>query len=152
MSSEQLTTGEVNKRFTSFIYDSILDESTNKITRLVSKGNRSSAEHPLTVDMLTKSLFINFLYRCPTDNYGVSIKGLTLWNKIFANIATRLCRTMKNSSRFIATVVVNILFLSAFPRESVRVAASDIFRREPSAKWKAKCEKKNNKQILWLFR
>lgn len=59
---------------------------------------------------------------------------------------------MKNSSRFIATVVVNILFLSAFPRESVRVAASDIFRREPSAKWKAKCEKKNNKQILWLFR
>ncbi len=68
MSGEQLTKREANKRFTSFIYNSILDESTNKITRLVSKGNRSSAEHPLTVDMLSKSLFINFLYRHPTED------------------------------------------------------------------------------------
>lgn len=59
---------------------------------------------------------------------------------------------MRNSLRFIATVAANILFLSAFRHESVRVAASDIFRRKPSAKWKAKCEKKNNKPILCLFR
>jgi hypothetical protein len=66
--SEQLSNADVNKRFTSFIYDSILDESTNKIVRLVSKANRSSVEHPLTLDMLTKSLFANFLYRYPTDD------------------------------------------------------------------------------------
>lgn len=65
---EQLTNAEVNKRFTSFIYDSILDETTNKIVRLVSKGNRSSADYPLTLDMLTKSIFTNFLYRNPTDD------------------------------------------------------------------------------------
>lgn len=65
---EQLTNAEVNKRFTSFIYDSILDETTNKIVRLVSKGNRSSADYPLTLDMLTKSIFTNFLYRSPTDD------------------------------------------------------------------------------------
>lgn len=67
-SSEQLNNAEVNKRFTSFIYDSILDESTNKIVRLVSKGNRSSSEYPITLDMLSKSLFTNFLYRNPTDD------------------------------------------------------------------------------------
>ena len=66
--SEQLTNADVNKRFTSFIYDSILDESTNKIVRLVSKGNRSSAEYPITLDMLSKSIFANFLYRYPTED------------------------------------------------------------------------------------
>ncbi len=66
--SEQLTNADVNKRFTSFIYDSILDETTNKIVRLISKANRSSADHPLTLDMLSKSLFANFLYRYPTED------------------------------------------------------------------------------------
>jgi hypothetical protein len=91
MSSEQLTTGEVNKRFTSFIYDSILDESTNKITRLVSKGNRSLAEHPLTVDMLTKSLFINFLYRYPTEDDLTSASYKR--DSEIANV-TRLCNVI----------------------------------------------------------
>lgn len=66
--SEQLSNIDVNKRFTSFIYDSILDESTNKIVRLVSKSNRSTAEYPITMDMLSKSIFSNFLYRYPTDD------------------------------------------------------------------------------------
>jgi len=66
--SEQISNADVNKRFLSFIYDSVLDESTNKIVRLVSKGNRSSDEHPLTLDMLTKSIFTNFLYRYSTDD------------------------------------------------------------------------------------
>jgi hypothetical protein len=86
--SEQLTNADVNKRFVSFIYDSILDESTNKIVRLISKANRSTAEHPLTLDMLSKSLFANFLYRYPTDD------DLTSENykrdKEIAN-ATKLC-------------------------------------------------------------
>jgi len=66
--SEQLTTADINKRFTSFIYDSVLDESTNKTARLISKSNRSTAEYPFTLDMLSKSLFTNFLYRHPTDD------------------------------------------------------------------------------------
>jgi hypothetical protein len=65
---EQLTNAEVNKRFTSFLYNAILDETTNKLARLVSKGNRSSVEYPLTQDMLSKSLFTNFLYRYPTED------------------------------------------------------------------------------------
>jgi len=73
--SEQLTTGEVNKRFSSFLYNSVLDTEVNKIARLVSKSNRSTTEFPLTVDMLSKSLLSNFLYRYPleddlaSDNY-----------------------------------------------------------------------------------
>lgn len=66
--SEQLSNADINKRFTSFIYDSILDESTNKIVRLVSKSNRSTMEYPITMDMLSKSIFSNFLYRNPTED------------------------------------------------------------------------------------
>lgn len=66
--SEQLTAAEVNRRFTSFLYNAVLDESTNKLVRLVSKSNRSTNEYPLTNDMLNKSLFSNFLYRYPTND------------------------------------------------------------------------------------
>lgn len=66
--NEQLTNADVNKRFRSFIYDSIIDDTTNKIVRLISKANRSSSEYPLTIDMLSKSLFSNFLYNFPTED------------------------------------------------------------------------------------
>jgi len=72
---EQLTNAELNKRFRSFLYNSIMDDSNNKVSKFVSKGNRSSAETPITMDMLEKSIFSNFLYREPvntdmtTDNY-----------------------------------------------------------------------------------
>lgn len=62
-----LTTGEVNRRFRSFLYNSILDDSGNKVSHLVSKGNRSSAQTPITQDMLEKSIFSKFLYREPVD-------------------------------------------------------------------------------------
>ncbi len=65
--NEQLTAGEVNKRFYSFLYNSVLDTEVNKVSRLVSKSNRSSADFPLTVDMLSKSLLSNFLYRHPLE-------------------------------------------------------------------------------------
>lgn len=66
--NDQLTRGEVNKRFMGFLAKSVLDESENKIFKLVSKVNRSSKDCPLTMDMLNKSLFANFLYREPTDD------------------------------------------------------------------------------------
>lgn len=72
--NEQLTKGEVNKRFTSFLVDSVLSESENKISRLVSKVNRRTKECPLTLDMLNKSLFAHFLYHSPTDDDLANVK------------------------------------------------------------------------------
>ncbi len=65
--AEELTTAQANKRFYSFLYNMVLDKEANKMAKLVSKSNRSSTESPLTVDMLTKSLFSNFLYRHPLE-------------------------------------------------------------------------------------
>jgi hypothetical protein len=59
---EQLSQGEINKRFRSFLYHSVLDDEHNKIARLVSKGNRGTSEKPITMDMLQKSLFSVFLF------------------------------------------------------------------------------------------
>lgn len=66
--AEQLTNYEINKQFTSFLFESVLDESKNNIVRLVSKTNRSSDEYPLTIDLLNKSLFSNFIYKSPTED------------------------------------------------------------------------------------
>ena len=60
--SDELTRGEANKRFKSFLYDMVLDPKENKVFDLLSDGNRSSNVHPLTVDMLGKSILANFLY------------------------------------------------------------------------------------------
>ncbi|MCF7824209.1 MAG: HNH endonuclease [Candidatus Marinimicrobia bacterium] len=65
--NEQFTVAEANKRFYSFLYNLVLDPEVNKVSGLVSKSNRSSTEYPLTVDMLSKSLFSNFLYRYPLE-------------------------------------------------------------------------------------
>ncbi len=65
---ERLTTGDVNKRFTSFLYNAVLEPTFNKVARLVSKSNRRTDEFPLTMDMLSKSLLSNFLYRYPIDD------------------------------------------------------------------------------------
>jgi hypothetical protein len=65
---DQLSTGDVNKRFKSFLFDAVLSDEKNKITRLVSKSNRSTAESPITIDMLQKSLFAVFLYQTPVED------------------------------------------------------------------------------------
>jgi|GEM_PF-592877 len=57
------------KRFRSYLYNSILDDEKNKLRQLISSANRSSKEQPLTVDMLSKSIFACFLYTEPVrDN------------------------------------------------------------------------------------
>lgn len=64
-----LKTAEINERFRSYLYNSVLESEDNKLKRLVSAGNRGSNEKPLTIDMLKKSLFTAFLYRGPlTDS------------------------------------------------------------------------------------
>lgn len=63
---------ERNQRFKSYLYDSILTSEENKLSRFVSDSNRSSEEKPLTMDLLSKSLFSCFLYREPTDDNMVT--------------------------------------------------------------------------------
>ena len=63
-----LTRGEVNKRFRSFLYDSVLKDPKNRLTRLVSETNFPTDEKPLTMNSLTNSLFAQFLYRQPVDD------------------------------------------------------------------------------------
>lgn len=66
--SQSLTRGERNTRFRSYLYNSILENPNNKAARFVSKGNRGSDETPLTIDMLSKSLFASFLYTEPVED------------------------------------------------------------------------------------
>jgi len=61
-----LTKAEVRRRFRSHLYSSILSDATNKLDSFVSRGNRSTDEQPITMDMLEKSIFAHFLYRDPT--------------------------------------------------------------------------------------
>jgi hypothetical protein len=63
------TKAELNNRFRSYLYNSILQDERNEMARFVSAGNRRTDERPLTIDMLSKSLFSEFMLREPTrDN------------------------------------------------------------------------------------
>ena len=87
-----LTRAERNRRFRSYLYNSILEDEANKIKNLVSVSNRSSNEQPKTVDMLSKSVFSCFLYSEPVSDDMLSDKYkreaefknvLTLINQIY---------------------------------------------------------------------
>jgi hypothetical protein len=60
-----LSGAELNSRFRSYLYSWVLEHEDNRMKHLVSAGNRSTAEKPITLDMLQKSVFTNFLYREP---------------------------------------------------------------------------------------
>jgi hypothetical protein len=65
----ELSRADRNKRFRSYLYNSILEDADNKTKALVSTSNRSSGTQPLTVDMLSKSIFACFLLTDPVvDN------------------------------------------------------------------------------------
>jgi hypothetical protein len=65
---QALTKAERNRRFRSYLYNSVLQHSENALTRLVATGNRGSDDKPLTMDMLSKSLFACFLYGEPVED------------------------------------------------------------------------------------
>ena len=65
---DNLTKAQVNKRFHSYLYSSILDDEGNKLRDLTSAANRRTAERPLTTDLLTRSIFADFLCRSPLDD------------------------------------------------------------------------------------
>ena len=67
--SGTLTQAELNARFRNYLYNAVLQHEDNLLSKYVSTVNRSTAEKPFTIDLLSKSLFACFLYREPTaDN------------------------------------------------------------------------------------
>lgn len=66
------TKGERNQRFRSYLYDSVLTADDNRFSKFVSDSNRGSEEKPITMDMLSKSLFSCFMYREPTEDNMVT--------------------------------------------------------------------------------
>ena len=83
---DSLKQGDVSKRFQSFLYHCILEDDKNRLARLVSYGNRATADKPLTLHGLVSSLFMSFLYRHPvnddmaTDAYKRGIEAANMVN------------------------------------------------------------------------
>lgn len=70
--STTLTKAELNRRFRSYLYRSVLSDPKNKLFPLVSTANRSTDEQPITMDMLEKSIFAHFIFREPTVDSMIS--------------------------------------------------------------------------------
>lgn len=62
------TKADRSVRFRDYLYNAVLSDSNNKATKYVSNSNRSTEQQPLTIDMLTKSIFTTFLYREPAED------------------------------------------------------------------------------------
>jgi len=60
--------GELRKRFQSYLYNAVIEADDNRMKPFISASNRSSDEKPITIDLLSKSLFSNFLYRWPLED------------------------------------------------------------------------------------
>ena len=64
-----VTRGDINKKFRSYLFNSVLENEKNKCSSLISTSPRGSSEQPLTLDLLTKSIFSNFIFTEPlSDN------------------------------------------------------------------------------------
>jgi len=61
-----LTKADLNNRFRSHLYSSILESKDNRLEPYVSKQNRGTDATPITLDMLQKSIFKYFIYKEPT--------------------------------------------------------------------------------------
>jgi hypothetical protein len=66
--NQALTKADRNKRFRSYLYNSVLQNPDNQLANYVSKGNRGTDEKPLTIDVLSKSIFACFLFTDPTED------------------------------------------------------------------------------------
>jgi len=65
---QAMTTADRNKRFRSYLYNSILQHTDNRFSKYVSTGNRGTDERPITIDLLTKSILAGFLYSEPVED------------------------------------------------------------------------------------
>ena len=124
-SKQTITMAERNKRFKSFLYQSIKDDQNNRIATLVSVGNKSTDKCPLTVDMLSKSIFTHFLYKWPTED----------------NIATDAYKREKEIANNIA--LMNLLYdlalkewnPEASPNDPTQVRLKRLFRSKSIIAW-----------------
>jgi len=69
-----VTKGDINKKFRSYLFNSVLENENNKCVPLISISPRSTNEQPLTLDMLTKSIFSNFIFTMPLSDNILSDK------------------------------------------------------------------------------
>lgn len=67
-----LKKADLSAQFRSFLYNSVIEHADNKLKGLISASNRSTDEKPITIDMLSKSLFACFLYRVPAEDNMVT--------------------------------------------------------------------------------
>lgn len=65
---QALTKADLNKRFRSYLFNLVLDDDENKLAKYVSNANRGTKDRPLTIDMISKSIFANFLYTDPSEH------------------------------------------------------------------------------------
>jgi hypothetical protein len=66
--STTMTKGQLSERFRSRLYSSVLESKDNKLDDFVSRENRGTNRKPITIDMLSKSIFKNFIFREPTSD------------------------------------------------------------------------------------
>jgi hypothetical protein len=90
-----ITKGEINTKFRSYLYNSILENEENRCSPLISVSNRSSKEQPITLDMLTKSIFSNFLCIVPLSD---NILSDSYKREIESNNVIRLMNIMFDQS------------------------------------------------------
>ncbi len=67
-SLQNSTKADIYKKFRSYLYNSIIKDENNKLAKYISPQQRGTNECPLTIDMLTKSIFTHFLYREPLED------------------------------------------------------------------------------------
>ncbi len=62
------------EQFRSYLYNSVIDHESNKASKWISASNKRTNEKPLTIDMLSKSIFTSFMHREPVEeNMGTEI-------------------------------------------------------------------------------
>lgn len=66
--------GDISKQLKSYLYSSVLESADNRMKPYITKTNRSTAEQPITIDLLSKSILGNFIYIKPVDDDLLTIK------------------------------------------------------------------------------
>ena len=57
-----------SEQFRSYLYNSVIEHADNETSKWISASNKSTNEKPLTIDMLSKSIFACFMYRQPAED------------------------------------------------------------------------------------
>ncbi len=100
------------EQFRSYLYNSVIEHTDNKMAKYISAGNRGSDEKPITMDMLSKSIFACFMYREPVED----------------NMATEAYKRQAEVENVVA--LMNMLHDLALNAWNAGAAASDTTQRK----------------------